>query len=271
MKINKIFSLFIGLMILMVSACDPIVDEQSLKNTTDVAGVELIATQSTPGGNKIELLMATPGITGYWNYNLGIALTDRVEIVYPIPGKATFTYVGTLGAEFFTKTIDVQIDVLDTPLEQDWYDLVSENTAAGKTWVYAGGPAPDGKRWWYMSPPNDPASWGTAWWNAAGDCCPPSDAAGSMKFDLDGAANFTYKKGPGEPEVKGSFVLSTADKTLKISGANLLGNEGCGANNDNLYTIISLTEDELILYVPLATGPGGCYTGWTWIFKPQED
>jgi hypothetical protein len=271
MKINKIIGLFIGLMILMVSGCDPIVDEQSLKNTTDVAGVELIATQSTPGGNKIELLMATPGITGYWDYNLGTALTDRVTIVYPIPGKATFTYVGTLGAEFFTKTIDVQIDKLDTPLDQDYYDLVSENTSAGKTWVFAGTGPDTNDMYWYMSPPNDPASWGTAWWNAGGTCCPPSDVAGSMKFDLNGAANFTYTKKPGEAPVKGSFVLNTKDQTIQINGANLLGNEGCAANKENFYKIISLTEDEMILYVPLATGDGGCWTGWTWKFKPQED
>ena len=56
MKINKIlYRIFLGLTILMVSSCDPIIDEQFLKNTTDVAGVELIATQSTAGGNKIIL------------------------------------------------------------------------------------------------------------------------------------------------------------------------------------------------------------------------
>ena len=39
---------------------------------------------------------------------------------------------------------------LDTPLDQDWYDLVSNNTAAGKTWVFDGA-AGDGKLWWFMS------------------------------------------------------------------------------------------------------------------------
>jgi len=54
MKRNRIiYSLFIGLMILMVSSCDSIVDEQFLENNTDVAGVELIATQNAAGGNLI--------------------------------------------------------------------------------------------------------------------------------------------------------------------------------------------------------------------------
>src|SRR5690606_20990536 len=156
MKRNRIiYSLLVGFLALMVVSCESIVDEQSLENSTTVEGVELVATQNSSNGNKIVLSMNTPGVTGYWNYNLGKALTNRVEIVYPIPGTSTFTFVGTLGAEFFEKTIDVQVDVLDTPLEQDWYDLVSEQTAEGKTWVFDGGPAPDGGMWWFMADPNN--------------------------------------------------------------------------------------------------------------------
>jgi len=252
--------------VLMFSACEPIVDEQFLENTTDVAGVELIAVQSTSGGNQIELKMNTPGITGYWDYNLGQAFTDRIEFIYPIPGTATFTYVGTLGAEFFEKTIDVQIDQLDHALDQDWYDLVSEDTSAGKTWVFDGGPEPDGLLWWFMSAPNNPdGAWG-AWWNAAGECCPPSDAAGKMHFDLDGAANFTYYNEPNAPGAAGSFVLDVANQTLIVAGQNILGAEEGGGNPSGVYTIIELTEDRMVLYVPNAAWA----TGWTWVFRPEE-
>ena len=265
MKINKILSLLMVSLVLMFSACEPIVDEQFLENTTDVEGVELIAVQSTVGGNKIELKMNTPGITGYWDYNLGQAFTDRVEFIYPIPGKATFTYVGTLGAEFFTKTIDVQIDQLDNPLDQDWYDLVSEDTSAGKTWVFDGGPDPDGRLWWFMSAPNNPdGAWG-AWWNAAGDCCPPSDAAGKMHFDLDGAANYTHYQGPSEPGEVGSFVLDVANQTLTISGSKMLGYDA--GNADGIYTIIELTEDRMVLYLNNSEVHG---TGWTFVFVPED-
>jgi hypothetical protein len=258
----KIFSLFIGLTMLMVS-CDSIVNEQFLENSTTVEGVELVATQNSAKGNLIELSMNTPGVTGYWNYNLGKALTNKVEIVYPIPGTSTFTFVGTLGAEFFEKTIDVQIDVLDTPLDQDWYDLVSESTSEGKTWVFDGGPAPDGGMWWFMADPGNP--WGL-WWNAAGDCCPPVDAAGKMSFDLDGAANFTYYSGPDASPVKGSFVLDVANQTLQINGANILGAEEPRGNPDGLYQIVSLAEDKLVLFVSNNAGN----TGWTWVFRPEE-
>ena len=265
MNIHKIKSICMVSLVLILSACEPIVDEQYLKNSTDIEGVELIAVQSTTGGNKITIEMKTPGVTGYWDYNLGRAFTNKTTFVYPIPGTATFTFTGTLGAEFFTKTIDVQIDQLDNSLDQDWYDLVSANTASGKTWVFDGGPTPDGKKWWYMSPPNDPSSYATAWWNAAGDCCPPVDAAGTMSFDLNGAANFTYLAEPGATPKVGSFVLDVANQTIQVNNANILGAEEPRGNPNGLYKIISLTETEMILYVP--TNGGG--SGWTWVFKPQ--
>ena len=261
MKIHKIiYSLFIGLMILTVSSCDPIVDGKSLSNTTNVEGVELVSSQATAGGNLITLEMVTPGVTGYWDYNIGTALTNKVEIIYPIPGKATFTFKGTLGAEFFEKTIDVQIDQLDAPLDQDWYDLVSENTAEGKTWVYAGTGGETG--WWYMSDPNN---WSAVWWDA-GECCGPWDAAGRMTFDLDGAANFTYESGPGATPEMGSFVLDVTNQQLQVNGPNILGAVEGGGNPSGLYNIISLTEDEMILFVPNAAWA----TGWTYKFKPEE-
>lgn len=265
MKTYKFFRLLAIALVLVVVGCQPMEDRDDLTNSTTVEGVELVATQSTPGGNLIELNMVTPGVTGYWDYNLGRAYTDKVQFVYPIPGTSTFTFTGTLGSEFFTKTIDVQVDQLDTALDQDWYDLVSEETSTGKTWVFNGGPEPDGGMWWYMSPNDDPTAYGTAWWNAAGDCCPPVDAAGSMKFDLDGGANFTYTSGPGEAPQMGSFVLDVKNQTLQINNGNILGAEAPRGNPDGLYTIISLTEEELILYVP--NNDGG--TGWTWIFRPE--
>lgn len=269
-KINKIFSLFIGLMILMVS-CDSIVDEQFLENSTTVEEVELVATQNSANGNLIELSMNTPGVTGYWDYNLGKALTNKVEFVYPIPGTSTFTFVGTLGGEFFEKTIDVQVDVLDVALEQDWYDLVSENTSEGKTWEYAGSPG-DGGLWWFMSPPEDPDGYMSVWWNAGGSGdMPPVDVNGTMTFDLDGAANYTYLAEPGGTPEEGSFVLDVANQTLTVSGPNILGGgvtEGYDiGNHDGEYQIMSLTEDELVLYV----SNNAWATGWTWVFRPVEE
>jgi len=265
MKKYRIISLFGSALILLLAACQPIDDREVLESTVDIDDIKLSATQATEGGNLIELKMGTPGVTGYWDFNLGKATTDRFEVIYPIPGKSTFTYVGTFGSEFFKKTIDVQIDQLDHELPQDWYDLVGENTEAGKTWVFNGGPEPDGGAWWYMVAPDDPSQWENVWWLAAGECCPPVDATGKMTFDLDGAANFTYYSKPDAAPQVASFVLDVGKQTLKINGGNILGAEEPRGNPDGLYTIISLTEDELILYAP----NNGNNEGWVWVFKPE--
>ena len=263
MKIHNIKYLLIAAFVLVFSACDPIVDEQQLTNSTDVAGVNLTVAHSTPGGNKITLKMDTPGVTGYWDYNLGKALTNEVTVVYPIPGKSTFTFIGTLGGEFFSKTIDVQIDKLDTRLDQDWYDLVSENTVAGKTWVFDGA-AGTGAMYWFMSPPDNPDSAMSAWWNA-GDCCPPLDVSGKMHFDLNGAANYNHYETAAAAAEKGSFVLDPTNKKLIIQNSKILGYEA--GNTANEYNIITLTEDKLVLYVPRSLKDPG--TGWTFVYKPQ--
>lgn len=263
MKINKIASLFIVPLILFFSACEPELNEEQLQNTTDVESVDLVATQSSAGGNEITLEMTTPGITGYWDYNLGKALTNKTTFVYPIPGTASFTFVGTLGNEFFTKIVEIEIEELDHALNQDWYDLVSDDTAAGKTWVFDGGPEPDGGFWWFMSPPGSKDGAWTSWWNSAGDCCPPVDASGKMKFDLDGAANYTYYDNESAEGQLGSFVLDVEKQQLIINNGNILGAEQ--GNPDGVYEIVSLTEDELVLYVPNNAGD----TGWTWVFRPE--
>lgn len=265
MKNIKILYLLLASFMLIFSACDPIVDEENLADTTDVAGVKLVATQSTPGGNKVTLSMTSPGITGYWDYNLGKALTNEVTVVYPIPGKNTFTYVGTLGSQFFTKTIDVQIDKLDTALNQDWYDLVSNNTAAGKTWVfYKDNPQAngDGPLWWFMSPPGNPDGAMGAWWNA-GICCGPSDASGKMHFDLNGAANYNHYETLTSAPTKGSFVLDVANKKLIINKSKMLGS--AAGNKDGVYTIVELTPTKMVLYLNNNEANG---TGWTFVFKP---
>lgn len=268
MKKNKIISLLGSALVLLLGACQPIEDKDVLESSITIDDVILTSSQATAGGNLIELSMETPGVTGYWDFNVGKALTNKHEFIYPIPGTSTFTYVGTLGSEFFTKTIEVQIDQLDHELPQDWYDLVGDDTEAGKTWVFAGGPDPDNNMWWYMSPGNDPSQWETAWWvpTAIGDCCPPVDAAGKMTFDLNGAANYTYYSGPDAASQVTSFVLDVGKQTLQINdGGNILGAEEPRGNPNGLYTIVSLTQDEMILYVP--NNAGG--TGWTWIFKPE--
>ncbi len=263
---------FAGLMIFM-SACDPIEDRDVLKNSFDPDQIQLIVTQTAGGkGNGLVLKMNTPGVIGYWDYLIDKKYTDEVHVNFPIPGTHTFTYTvstpyingGNPGdREIITKTIDVTIEELDQPLPQAYYDLVGDDLTE-KTWVFDGGPASDGGQWWFMSDPSNP--WGI-WWNAAGDCCPPADAAGKMIFDLDGGANYTYFASAGGAAVTGgTFKFSGDFKKLYITGPNnLLGAiAGSGGGNSGEYNIVELSADKLVLHVPNAEWA----TGWTWVFVP---
>ncbi|MCV9389193.1 hypothetical protein [Reichenbachiella ulvae] len=257
----------------LVSACEPIEDRDTLSNSFDPDNIELEVVQSTPGGNGLTLKMNTPGVIGFWDYNINTAYTDEVKVNYPIPGEQTFTYSvataympnGDPGeTEYIEKSVTVNIEVLDQPLPEAYYALVGQDLG-GKTWVFDGGPAADGRQWWFMSDPGNP--WGI-WWNAAGDCCPPADAAGKMVFDLDRAANFIYyADAAGDPVTGGTFTFNSDYTKLTIGGGtNLLGTiPGSGGGNAGVYQIVELTADRMVLFVPDAEWA----TGWTWVFVPE--
>ncbi len=275
MKFRYISNVIAGLLLLFAAGCDPIEDRKILENSYNPDNIQLEAVQTTNGGNSLILKMNTPGVTGYWDYNIGTKYTDRVEFVYPIPGKNTFTYHVTTAympngnpseTEYISKTIDVTIDVLDHPLPEQWYYLVGDELE-GKTWVFDG-VGGDERIWWTMVAPYNHAE---VWWNAGGTCCPPLDASGSIRFDLDGAANYTYKASPDGDEVVGSYALDTNNGKLAIVDAELIGKthneaEPSRLNPDGIYEVIELSKDKLVLYTN--TNDGG--TGWKWIFKPQS-
>lgn len=273
MKLNKIFRLFGFASFLALTACEPIEERDELSNSFNPDDIELEVVQATPGGNKLSIQMNTEGVTGYWDYIIDKKFTDRVEVVFPFTGTHEFTFHVTTpymtedgvpeSRVFVEKSVNVEITQLDEELPQAYYYLVGENLE-GKIWVFDGGPAPDGGLWWYMS---DPTNYAAVWWNAAGDCCPPADAAGRMKFDLDGGANYTYWSGPDAEPVTGSkFVFNADYSKLTIEGpANILGSMDGGGNN-KVFDIIELSADKMILHVPNAAWN----TGWTWIFVPAE-
>lgn len=260
----KIFKYIIIISIIIFSyRCKPVDDDLQLENTLSKEDVVLSVSSSTPGGNEITLKMETPGVTGYWDYNIGKSTSNTVSFVYPIFGTSTFTYIGTLGGEFFEKTIEYTVQQIDHPVAPEW-SLLAGDTPAGKNWVFDGSPG-DGNLWWYMCPPSDPSKWQEVWWNAGGTGGGPNDVNGKMNFNLNGSANYTYFSDPSATGVPASFSLDVDNQTLQINGANILGAQDPRGNPNGLYDIISLTQDKLILYT--RTNPGG--TGWVWVFKKQ--
>ncbi|QZE15091.1 hypothetical protein K4L44_04485 [Halosquirtibacter laminarini] len=271
---KRFFQTFIYIMALFLlgTACDPIVDRDSLSNSFNPDDIKLEVIQSTEGGNGLTLKMNTPGVAGYWDYNIDKSFTDKVVVNYPIPGKAVFTYHVTTAymegndpakTSYVSKQIEVQIDQLDQELPPNYYRLVG-NDLEGKKWVFDGGPGADDRMWWYMSPGNDPTQWATAWWNAGGTGAGPADASGYMQFDLNGAANYTYHD--GSTSQLGSFKFNKDYTKLTLMNAPILGNDSQRINADGEYQIIELTEEKMILYNPVSAGG----TGWTWIFKPMN-
>lgn len=272
MKTYNIFGVLSMAILLVISACEPIEIRDVLSNSFEPANIDLQVVQATQGGNKLSIQMNTPGVTGYWDYIIDKKYTDRVEVVFPFTGTHEFTYYVTTPylvnddpseREYIQKKVSVEITQLDEALPDAYYKLVGDDLG-GKTWVFDGGPAPDGKLWWFMSDPgNKPWS---IWWNAAGDCCPPADAAGKMVFDLAGGANYTYyADAAGSPVTGGVFKFNGDYTKLTIEGAaNLLGSME-GGGNSGVFNIVELTSDKMVLYVPNAAWG----TGWTWVFKPE--
>jgi hypothetical protein len=267
MKMNKVISLIVGALTLLIAACKPIENRDILTNSFDPNNIELKVVQSTAGGNELSIQMNTPGVAGYWDYVIDKKFSDRVDVIYPIPGKSTFTFYVTTpylenntidSIRYITKSIDVTITQIDHTLPDAYYKLVGA-TLQGKTWVFDGVGGDNGL-WWFMS---DPGNWAGMWWNAGGTCCPPSDATGKMVFDLNGGANFTYYASPAADPVTGSTWAFNADFTkLTINGdANILGSNG-SAGVHKVFEIKEFTADRLTLFYNL----GG--NGWTWVFVP---
>jgi hypothetical protein len=261
--------LIVGALTLLIAACKPIENRDVLTNSFDPNNIELKVVQSTPGGNELSIQMNTPGIAGYWDYLIDKKYSDRVDVVFPIPGTSTFKFYVTTpylennsldSIRYISKTIDVTITKIDHTLPDAYYKLIGANLQ-GKTWVF-NGVGGDNGLWWFMS---DPGNWAGMWWNAGGTCCPPSDATGKMVFDLNGGANYTYYASPTATPVTGSKWSFNADYTkLTITGtANILGSMDGGGNN-KVFEIKEFTANRLTLFVPDAAWA----TGWTWVFKP---
>lgn len=271
MKMNKVISLIVGALIVLFAACEPIEKRAVLSNSFDPNDIELAVVQSTTGGNELSIQMNTPGIAGYWDFVIDKKYSDRVDVIFPIPGTSTFTFYVTTpyitdgdisNKSYPSKSINVTISQLDHALPEAYYKLVGANLQ-GKTWVFDG-VGGDNRRWWFMS---DPGNWAGLWWNAGGECCPPADVSGKMEFNLDGGANFVYYASPTALPVTGSSWGFNADFTkLTIKGdANILGSMD-GGGNGRVFEIKEFTADRLTLFVSNAAWA----TGWTWVFKPAE-
>ena len=271
-SLRRVKSAVAVILLIFVYSCSPIENRDELTNSFSPNDIKLEVTQATPGSNKVSMKMTTPGVTGYWDYLLDQSFTDEVKnIVFPFTGKHQLTFHVTTPymptndpakTEYISKSIEVNITQLDTRLADPYYILVGQNLL-GRTWVFDGTGGDNGV-WWAMT---DPGNAGAIWWNAGGECCPPTDAGGHMVFDVAGGLNITVYSSPTDANPKkGTYSFNGDFSKLYIKGdANILGSEEGGGNN-KVFNIIELTNDKMILLVPDAAWA----TGWVWHFKPQN-
>lgn len=253
-----IISLFV---VTLFFACEPAETENfELQSVVAVDDIEIEVNQDVQGGNLISLSVVTPGVTGYWNYNTGIAKSTDAEFVYPITGTHTFTFNGTNGGELFAKTVDVNITQFSTPIADEYYHLAGSDPGLGKSWKFNG--TPGNGKFWYMAPPDNPGLWAETWWDA-GECCTP-DAAGTMRFDLAGAQN--HEVTGGGAISGGFFELDLSARSLSFVDSYALGSSGDRASANGVYHIISLTADEMILYADRTVAGD---SGWTYSYIPE--
>lgn len=255
---------------LVFAACEPIEERLTLSNSYDPNSIDLEVVHSSPGSNKFKLVMKTPGVTGYWDYNIGERYSNEVEVIYPFTGEATFTFHATIGYipdgdltkvnYNVQKTITTQVTKMDTRLADAYYHLVGENLE-GKAWVFD---FDDPVGWWYMTD----ESWEVFWWQP--DLEDNEEAHGKIVFNLDGGPNYLKYSQPDAEPVKGRFAFNANCDRLTIQGdVNLLGAlPGTGAENNTgskEYQIIELTADRMVLFqTNMAWSPG-----WVWVFKPE--
>ncbi|MFI3322134.1 MAG: hypothetical protein R3Y50_06375 [Rikenellaceae bacterium] len=262
--------ILIAIATLLTVSCSAIIEDNELENSFDKDNIVLSATQATAGSNEITLKLETKGVTGYWDYIINTKYTDEVTVVFPYTGTHTFTYHSTTpyinngdltDLEYVSKSINVEVTQLDTPLNDAYYSLVGSDLG-GKTWVFDG-TAGDGNVWWAMV---DGGNYASVWWNATNDYVTPEDVNGKMYFDVAGGANYDYYASEDAEPVRGTFVFNGAFSTLTFqSDVNILGSSNglsCGATT---YEIIELTEDRLVLFAS-AVDNG---TGWIWAFRPE--
>jgi hypothetical protein len=255
-----------------------VVPAEEIAANLDVHGI-------TPGSNMVVIKNNNQGISGMWDYLVGVTTAQTDTVLIPFLGEQTLKFYATCGGGQVLVEKKVKIDVIDHPLDASWAMLAgTDNT--GKSWTWD--PAPARGSW---------GCWGAGGYGWSSDVpnwsC--TDIGGSnqghtvyadeyITFDLKGGANATLHLHDGSV-VKGSFSFSkgtSADKaglkpsfrdgsatgqgwwgTLTLKGVT----PPCGyqyysgAPSTGVYDIAVFNENELILIEP---DPGAIFCDPAW-------
>ena len=273
---NKIGLFVIGIVAAMAFvSCEPVENRQEMKGAVTMADIDkyVTVTQEVREGKKSNFfsfncdgLQALSSFTHDLGVTIGTGTGGKYIQCFLFPGQAEVLFSalspdGTKLSKTFNFTVEEAFDVAPQ------WDMLTASSS--KTWVFAGTGGDDGI-WYAMADPGakleglkaDPRD--GIWWNAGGECCPPSDVDGRMVFEAIGLAVTTYAS-PSAAAQKGTFEFSSDFAEITFKGVNALGASGDQANK-GVYKIINLSDDDLFLFVGGGM-PNG--TGWVWRFKPQ--
>ena len=228
-----------------------------------------------------------------WNFGdfqSTVELSNKVTHYFPFAGdyKVICNISGKGGSKTIEKTVNVPTENLTGLVNAPIFKELT-NAGEGRTWVYATDYSGEHHldwitypAYWFMTDAvndDDGINWTKAWWDPYGDeGISTPGVLNEMKFDLDGAANYTfYETGSGQG-LHGAFSISPSDSILTIFNAHipdyntldpwgepLLDPEVVATNQ---YKIVFISDDELILWQDqTAKNPDNFDYGWCWVFK----
>ncbi|QIA09148.1 hypothetical protein [Draconibacterium halophilum] len=298
MKKSKLLYI-LGIFLILLS-CEPIEERELMGEIAPISSIQVEASGITTGSNRIILKNNTLQYNIVWDYIIDKSTKQTDTIDLPFLGNQDIIAHAFTDGGMVDVPISVDITSIDYPLDEQW-NLLAGSDVEGKTWVWAGD-NPYATTSILGFP--EPAVWGLGGGSTA--TLPDGalfalgttsiqyvvpqyfmvsgDAVGKMKFDLNGAANYTYTdmSDPENPVVKnGSFVLKLKDPSfadynsnpsqvtlvgapiiLKTVAGAMAGQAGTPADPVT-FDIVKLTENELHLR---SSGPG---VSLVWLLKRE--
>ena len=177
-------------------------------SASDIAA-NLSVTCITPGSNKLVLENKNKGVSGMWDYNVGVSTKAKDEVVVPFLGEQTIKFYATCDTEVVLVEKKVTVTTIDFPSDPLW-TIVAGSTMEGKDWGWNTGLANSGCYgaggfgWSPLYPDWNSVSSGKGEWSEV-EVFPDE----YLHLDLNGAANAVLHKHDGTT-VKGSFSVSSA-------------------------------------------------------------
>ncbi|PCH52841.1 MAG: hypothetical protein COC22_03505 [Flavobacteriaceae bacterium] len=260
-KMKKISYLLIVVTMLIVSSCEPQMDDIPSIGEPPVGDFTI---DNTDSNNLI--FNAPEGYLYSWDFNGAAPSSNQqsVTVNYPFAGdyEVKLTLSGKGGSTIINKVVSVTTN--DPAVGQK--PVLKELTGSGfgKTWVYD---TTNQDGYFYMTANYD---WEEFWWQPADDGDIPAGVNSELTFDLQGGFNYSLVDNSSGSEMIGNFILDAENMTITFLNSNLPDFEDENLNPDrfdnNVYQIKILTDGSLLLWQDQQNDD----YAWAWRFKPKQ-